>query len=412
MTRPGTAKILATAGLLTAAAFGGATAAWAEERLAFVERETNGVDGVDGLANCVSVKVSADGKNVYASSAGQGAVAVFSRDAGGQLALIDLEQDGVGSVTNLWGAFHNALSPDGENLYVVTRSDSSIVVFTRDPATGALTFVESHVDGQAGVSGLGDAMAPAVSPDGEHVYVAAGNDAVSAFARDQDTGALTFVDSWFDGESSPNGPIAGLNFPEHVVVSDDGAHVYVAGSLSSAVARFSRDAATGLLTYLGATGVSLPVGSALSPDDLNYYVTSGSSVVVYARDPATGNLQFLESKTDGVGGVDGMDGAIAVAVSPTGKLVAVAGRSENAVALFRRDPATGRLTYLEKRVNLVGGVAGLQFVTDVTFAPDDHTLYTAGWMDHAVAAFALVMFGDNFETGDTTGWFTAVGLEP
>jgi len=56
------------------------------------------------------------------------------------------------------------------------------VVFSRDTATGALTFVGVRQDGVGGVDGLAGAASVTVSPDNRHVYVAGSNDdAVAVF---------------------------------------------------------------------------------------------------------------------------------------------------------------------------------------------------------------------------------------
>jgi len=68
------------------------------------------------------------------------------------------------------------VSPNGKQVYAVSEGDDAIVRFTRNPTTGALTFVESIVDGAGGVTGIAAANAVAVSPDGAYVYVVSGAD--------------------------------------------------------------------------------------------------------------------------------------------------------------------------------------------------------------------------------------------
>ena len=71
-----------------------------------------------------------------------------------------------------------------------------------------------------------------VSPDGNHIYVAARDaDAVAWFTRDSSTGDLAYGGKWdtnIDGARS-------------VTVSPDGNHVYVAANYIDAVAWFTRD---------------------------------------------------------------------------------------------------------------------------------------------------------------------------
>ena len=57
-------------------------------------------------------------------------------------------------------------------MYVAGSSDDAVVVFSRDLTTGALTYVETHLDGVSGVDGLNGARSVIVSADGSHVYVA------------------------------------------------------------------------------------------------------------------------------------------------------------------------------------------------------------------------------------------------
>ncbi len=92
-------------------------------------------------------------------------------------------RDGVGGVDGLFGARSVTVSPDGAHVYAAGVSDDAVAVFSRDPGTGALTFVEGLRDGGDGVAGLFGAFSVTVSPDGAHVYAAGQFDnAVAVFA--------------------------------------------------------------------------------------------------------------------------------------------------------------------------------------------------------------------------------------
>ena len=104
-----------------------------------------------------SVVVSDDGKNVYVATAGDDAVAVFSRDIdSGELVFVEAQIDGVGGVDGLNGAWAIDVSPDGQQVYAAGFIDRAVVHFNRDPSDGALTFVERHVNGTGGIAGLED----------------------------------------------------------------------------------------------------------------------------------------------------------------------------------------------------------------------------------------------------------------
>ena len=59
------------------------------------------------------------------------------------------------------------------------------------------------------------------------------------------------------------------------------------------------------------------------------------------------------------GGVSGLSGADDVGVSPDGDNVYVASFRDNAVAVFARDPMTASLTFLQEERDGVNGVDGL-----------------------------------------------------
>ena len=119
--------------------------------------------------------------------------------------------------------------------------------------------------------GLNGASDVAVSPDpaGKNVYVTGGNDeAVAEFARNSD-GTLTqldppndcIADPSNDGSSScaaDNGGATGLVDPQAIVISPDGANVYVAArdlNGNGTIAEFTRNA-DGSLTPIPVTTAS------------------------------------------------------------------------------------------------------------------------------------------------------------
>jgi 6-phosphogluconolactonase (cycloisomerase 2 family) len=359
--------------------------------LTYVDVQQDGVGGVDGLSGAASVAVSPDGDHVYVAGWNADALVVFSRNVtSGALTFVEVHKDGVDGVNGLDGAASVALSPDGDHVYVAGYYDDSVTVFTRDVASGELT----HIGG--GVTGLNGATSVAVSPDGEYVYAAAFLDAsVAVFRRDPETGILvTYVDEEFDGVNG----VDGLGGANSVMASPDGDHVYVAGSADDAVAVFSRDVASGALTYVGVQkdgvggvdGLDGAYSVAVSPDGAHVYAAGGhdDALVVFARDRVSGELAYLETHKDGTRGVDGLEGARLVAVSPDGDHVYVAAFNDNAVAVFSRPAVDGGLTYLETQQNGAGGVDGLDAVDAVAVSPDGHHVYTASWRDDAVAAFS------------------------
>ncbi len=382
--------------------------------LGFVEAEWDGVGGVDGIGAAFSVAVSPDGAHVYVAAYGDSSLAVFTRDpVTGRLTFVEAQWDDAGGVDGLAGAYSVVVSPDGAHVYAAGLIDNAVAVFARDPASGALTFVEVVRDGVGGVDGLLGASAVVVSPDGDHVYATGfWDNSVAAFAR-QPTGALTFVEVERDGV----GGVEGLANATGVAVSPDGAHLYVAGEGDHAVAVFARQAASGALDFVeaevdGTGGVTALAGAsavAVSPEGATVYATGAydSGLVAFIRDPISGALSLLEEYLNGQGGVDGMNGPRGLAVSPDWQHVYVAAYGGDAVVSFARQPLGGALTFLEFRDNR-WGVVGLQGARSVASSPDGRNLYVAGADDSAVVALVRMLFGDGFERGTTSEWSTTV----
>jgi len=324
-------------------------------RLSFVAAQVNGVDGVSGLGGASAVALTPDGKHVYVAGPSDSAVAAFSRDATtGALTFVAAVTNGSGGVDGIGGAAALAVSPDGKHVYVTGPSMAAVAVFSRDTTSGALTFVEAERNGSGGVHGLANARGVAVSPDGGSVYVAGrGDNAVAVFARDAASGALSFVETWVEGMG-----VTGLSRPNALRVSGDNAQVLVA-SFDQDLTVFTRDAASGRLTFLENLNIlpGGPTALALSPDGTLVYATSFissqlSELDVFRRTAATGRLTFLESyRNDAT--ISGLRGAVSVAVSPDGADLYVGSQAESAVAVF-----TTRTT-----AACVGDCSGDGFVT-------------------------------------------------
>lgn len=365
------------------------------DALAFVESKTDGQGGVSGLAGAFSVAVSPDGTSVYVGGQGDNAVAVFTRNAtSGALTFVEQQVEGVGGVTGIDNVVAETVSPDGKHVYAVGIS-GGLAVFARNLGTGALTFVEAHFDGLAGIDGLAFARDVVVAPNGAHVYVAGlADDAIAIFSRDDETGALTFIDTVKDGVGGVNG----LDGAIALAFSADGKNLYAAGDSENAIAVFAADASTGLLSFVevqleGVNGTSGILGISdlvVAPDGKNLYAAgvSASTVTTFGRDAVTGALTFQASVRDGENGIDGIGGTNGIAIRPNGGEVLAVGSQDSAVVAFGRNASTGALT-LHEGVFDGNGAAGLGGASALAVSPDGKHVYVTGATDNAVAVLAI-----------------------
>ncbi len=204
--------------------------------LQFIEHFKDNTNGVDGLNGAISVAASLDGSSVYVAGFNDNAIAQFDRSlSNGQLSYRKLYRDGVAGVDGLTGAASVVVSADAGFVYAVGQIDDAVATFGRDKGTGDLTFNARIRDGASGAEGLNGARDLALSKDGAHLYVTGEADnALGAFVRDLDNGALTPAHTAFDGQNG----VDGLRQATAVIVTDDNKHIYAAARGDNAVSAF------------------------------------------------------------------------------------------------------------------------------------------------------------------------------
>lgn len=326
----------------------------------------DGVDGVEGLSGARALAVSADGASVYVCSLTDNAVAAFAVEpTSGVLTPAGVVVDGTGGVDGIAQCVDVAVSPDGRFVYAAGFADDAIATFSRNETTGALTFVDVVTDADLPSSSIDGISGIALSPDGANLYTTAGvSNAIAVFDRDTDTGLLSFV------ESETGNPLF-LGAVE-VATSPLGDRVYVLAQgfveetmfAADSLHTFSRDLVTGEVTLIdtehdgenGVEGLTLPTSLAVSPDGANIYTVAGFAstapndpppgrLATFERESVTGLTNYVSFLQDDVGGVDGLDYPLGVATASDGRWVYATGAADDALAVFTRDPATGVLAF-------------------------------------------------------------------
>ncbi len=389
-----------------------------------------------------AITVSPDGRHVYVAASKSDAIAIFSRDR--QTGVLAQAPKAMGCIAAKGAAGcapaigldepnSVAISANGRNLYATSRAGNSLSSFVRNPKTGALRQLPPPLAGC--ISGLplpgcasGLALvAPdvvVVSPDGNNVYVGSffGN-AVAAFARNPATGALAqLAGSAACVAEATTGCATGiaLKAVEGLAISGNGASVYAATALSNAVVTLSRNPSTGALAQ-ASDGSGCIVESALtgctlgrelsganavavSPDGDGVYATSlfSNSVTSFARNASSGVL----TQREGTGGCliylrsagcsfgRALVAPEGLALSPDGKNVYIAAFKSGAIAVLNRGSAgsvaqkPGAAGCVAAR-SLSGCTVGraLKGVSSVALSPDGRHLYSTAFESDAIDVF-------------------------
>jgi 6-phosphogluconolactonase (cycloisomerase 2 family) len=388
------------------------------------------------------IAISRDGRHAYVASVQHNAIAVFSRSRRrgwlrqlpGRRGCIR-HQGGQGCARGraLADPWQVRVSPDGRNVYAASRSSHVLTVFKRNRRTGALRQLRGRAgclsrfggSGCARARALAGAAAIRVSPDGRHVYVASvGSDAVAVFKRNRRTGRLSQLRgsggcvSQFPGGGCARG--RALNGAIDVALSRDGRHVYVASFDGHGIAIFTRNP-DGTLTQLPGPGGCITQSGTegctsgrtlrkllsliVSPDGAQVYAAASSSIANLTRDPATGALTqpagppgCVSETLGGCTRARSADDVTWISTSPDGRHLYLASFGRVTVGAFSRSLGSGALTELGGRDGCLGpqsvfGCRRARAVRDIlslTVSPDGRNVYTASTGSDGIAVFRRV----------------------
>jgi 6-phosphogluconolactonase len=196
-----------------------------------------------------SMNISPDNRFAFAADLGTDRVMVYKLDAAkGTLTPNDppaaILKPGA-------GPRHFRFSPSGKVAYVINELQSTITVFQYDAAKGVLTEVQNISTLPADFTGKSTTAEVVVDRTGRFVYGSnRGHDSIAVFSADPATGKLTYVEN-----VSTQGKT-----PRNFALDPTGRWMMVANQDTDNVVLYKVDANTGRLTAAGKTlSVSKPV---------------------------------------------------------------------------------------------------------------------------------------------------------
>ncbi len=325
------------------------------ETLSFVQQATPAGASTGDRDTPTGLAESADGLFLYASMAEDDDVVVFGRNPGSG-ALTELGRVGSKVGGSLLDPGSLALSPDGNHLYALGSDGISRLDIAGD---GSLTYVETTATSN------GHRMV--MSGDGAELFVISlADNTLQVFERTAATGALTPAELF---EHNVGG-VDKLNNPTDVVLSPDGAFVYTINEFNVSVSRFARNAGT--VTYDDAQEfygrqLAIPSGGQHLYLLGNFDLTVPEYIEAFDRDGGTGSLTQIDFMKGGIARLEGLTndspslrGVGDAAFAPSGNYLYATGENRDSLVSLRRDASTGRLRFVQAVYDGEGGVTGLE----------------------------------------------------
>jgi DNA-binding beta-propeller fold protein YncE len=300
-------------------------------------------------------------------------------------------------------------------VYALSHLDDAIARFSRDPASGAITY-QNCISGNTATtvctqipsakaggasSGFDEPYGIAIRPDGRSVYVAAQeDDSIAIFSRNTSTGALTYEDC-ITGETataptanggndscgavvpgvSAGGANSGIDKVRNLAIDPNGESLYATSGQDDSLYQFSLDS----------NGAPMPV-ICLTAETETGPTGGGGSDACDALPPTTASF----------GTNTGFDNPQAVSVSPDGANVYVGSGNDASITTFTRSAGSGDLVRqgcatkeMESTACAVlpgdepGGTnTGFDNIRAVAVSPGGGSLYAISGGDAAIVSFS------------------------
>jgi 6-phosphogluconolactonase len=265
-----------------------------------------------------------------------------------------------------------AISPNHRFLYAITeghgKDDSSVSAFSIDAAGGKLTLLNTQPAGGAGPCYV------EVDAGGKNALIANyGSGSVAVYPLTS-AGTLNPMSAFVQDQGSSVDPDRQTGPHAHCIVTDPTDRFAMVCDLGlDKVLVFRFKPAAGSLQASDPAFVATKPGAgprhiAFHPNGRWAYVITemGSTINAYSYKARRGTFQEIQSESTLPKDFAGKNTGAEVAVHPSGKFVFCSNRGDNSIAVFRCNPDTGRLTFVERAST--GGKTPRQFEIDPTGA--------------------------------------------
>ncbi|MBN2313867.1 MAG: beta-propeller fold lactonase family protein [Sedimentisphaerales bacterium] len=187
-----------------------------------------------------SINVSADDRFAFIADLGIDKVMIYKLNV--EKGTIVPNDPAFAKVEPGAGPRHFAFSPNGKNAYVINELHSTITAFAYDPASGALTEIQTVPTLPSDFDGSSTCAEVRVHPSGKFLYGSnRGHDSIAVYRIDPATGRLTFVEH----------ETADIKTPRNFNIDPTGMFCLVANQGSDSIVVFRINQNTGALEPTG-----------------------------------------------------------------------------------------------------------------------------------------------------------------
>ncbi|MBC6948785.1 hypothetical protein DWB58_12710 [candidate division KSB1 bacterium] len=316
----------------------------------------------DGRWERGGITASPGGEIIYVINLFAGKLFVFARgEADGELQVRQTINHN--SLKNL------VTSPDGSQIYFLHYNNASyFALYQIDDSTGQLTVVDDHLL-KIDYYTSDQPSRICMSPNGDAIYMIDGRSRHSIFKRDVSTGALSLAQQF----KNNIGGTDRLRGSRSIEVSPDGRFLYVGTRFEDAgISTFSRQQAKGALALVRSDSLASLNAMVMAPDGRHLYVSSfeKGTLTTFAIDPASGDLQLVQTRHDSLVVPTYLEWGGAMVFSPEGSHLYL--NDKMFLRVYQRNPQTGELALVQK---LDGRPHGLFEIVSMALSPEGRNFY-------------------------------------